>query len=61
VQHLFVARDLNFIGTNQDPFEEIHTEWRPFSETIRMVLDGEITEVCSVAAILKYQALRGNK
>jgi 8-oxo-dGTP pyrophosphatase MutT (NUDIX family) len=61
VQHLFVARDLTFVGTNQDPFEEIHTDWRPFSEAVRMVLEGEITEVCSVAAILKYQALRGNK
>jgi 8-oxo-dGTP pyrophosphatase MutT (NUDIX family) len=59
VQHLFVARDLTFVGTNQDPFEEIHTEWRPFREVIQMVLDGEITEVCSVAAILKYQTLQG--
>lgn len=58
VQHLFVAHELTFVGTNQDPFEEIHTEWRPFREAIRMVLDGEITEVCSVAAILKYQAVR---
>lgn len=58
VQHLFVAKGLAFVGTNQDPFEEIHTEWHPFDEVVRMVLEGEITEVCSVAAILKYRALR---
>ena len=57
VQHLFIARGLTFCGTDQDPFEEIHTEWRSFRRVVQMVLEGEITEVCSVAAILKYQAL----
>lgn len=57
VQHLFIARDLTFVGTDQDPFEEIETEWHPFDGVVRMVLDGIITEVCSVAAILKYKAL----
>jgi 8-oxo-dGTP pyrophosphatase MutT (NUDIX family) len=54
VQHFFVARNLKFVGTNQDPFEEITTEWHPFEQVVQMVLNGEITEVCSVAAILKY-------
>jgi 8-oxo-dGTP pyrophosphatase MutT (NUDIX family) len=58
IQHLFVARDLTFVGTDQDPYEEIHTEWRPFEEVVQMIFDGVITEVCSIAAILKYQAVQ---
>ena len=54
VQHLFVANDLNFVGVDQDPVEEIATAWRPFEQAIEMAVSGEITEVCSVAAILKY-------
>jgi 8-oxo-dGTP pyrophosphatase MutT (NUDIX family) len=60
IQHLFIARDLTFVGTDQDPFEEIHTEWHPFERALQMVLDGVITEVCSVAAILKYKAVRAS-
>lgn len=54
VQHLFVARELNFVGVDQDPVEEIVTAWRPFEQAVEMAINGEITEVCSVAAILKY-------
>jgi 8-oxo-dGTP pyrophosphatase MutT (NUDIX family) len=57
VQHLFVARELTFSGVHQDPVEEIETRWVPFDEVLRLARDGEITEVCSVAAILRY-ALR---
>ena len=54
VQHLFTARELVFVGTEQDPFEEIVTQWKPFEEAVEMVLSGSITEVCSVAAILRH-------
>ena len=60
VQHLFIASGLTFTGTEQEPEEEIATEWRPLHEAVAMVMRGEITEVCSVAAILKYgHAARG--
>jgi hypothetical protein len=36
-----------------DPEEDIMVAWRPFTEAIQMAIDGRITEVCSVAAILK--------
>jgi hypothetical protein len=49
-----VARELNFVGVDQDPVEEIVTAWRPFEQAVEMAMSGEITEVCSVAAILKY-------
>lgn len=54
VQHLYLARDLEFVGVDLDPVEEIVTEWLPFTRVLQMVNDGEITEVCSVAGILKH-------
>lgn len=58
VQHFFVARGLSFVGTNQDPYEEIVTEWHPFDHALDMVAQGTISEVCSIAAILKYDRWR---
>ncbi len=55
VQHLYVARELRFVGVRQEPVEEIVTEWVGFERVVGMVRDGGITEVCSVAAILKYR------
>jgi 8-oxo-dGDP phosphatase len=60
VQHFFVAKDLTFVGTDQDPFEEVVAEWVPFPQAVEMVLQGEITDVCSAAAILKYERLHRN-
>ena len=54
VQHLFVARELTFSGVHQDPVEKIETRWVEFNEVYNMALSGEISEVCSVAAILRY-------
>jgi 8-oxo-dGTP pyrophosphatase MutT (NUDIX family) len=55
VQHLFIARELQFVGAHQDEVEEIETIWRPFEEAVAMVMRGEITEVCSVALILRHR------
>jgi 8-oxo-dGTP pyrophosphatase MutT (NUDIX family) len=54
VQHLFVARQLTYCGVEQEPEEKIETRWIPFDRAVQMALDGGITEVCSVAAILRY-------
>lgn len=54
VQHLFVARELTFVGVHQDPVEEIVTKWVAFEEAVERALSGDITEVCSVAAILRF-------
>jgi 8-oxo-dGTP pyrophosphatase MutT (NUDIX family) len=60
VQHFFLAKNLHFVGTNQDPYEEIVTEWHSFDRALDMIMQGEMTEVCSIAAILKYdRRLRG--
>lgn len=52
VEHLFLATGLQCGETHPDPEEEIEVRWAPFAEAVRMVLHGDITEVCSVAAIL---------
>ena len=58
VQHLFLATRLRPARAHQDPFEQVIAEWHPFSRAVEMVMQGEITEVCSVAAILKVERLR---
>ena len=58
VQTLFFATGLSSTQTRLDPEEDISIEWRPFEEAMDMAMDGRITEVCSVAAILKVTCLR---
>lgn len=60
VQSLFLVRDLTPVETHQDPEEEITSCWRPFDNALQMVARGEITEVCSIAALLKVDWLRRN-
>jgi 8-oxo-dGTP pyrophosphatase MutT (NUDIX family) len=55
VQHLYLARGLKHVATNQDPEEQIVTRFVPFAEAVEMAMHGEITEVCSVAALLIVQ------
>ena len=52
VEQLFLASSLHRGAVHTDPEEEIEVRWVPFEEAVRMVISGEITEVCSVAAIL---------
>lgn len=58
VQHLFLATGLRPAHGHPDPEEELTLAWRPFPDVVAMVMNGEITEVCSVAAILKVALLR---
>jgi 8-oxo-dGTP pyrophosphatase MutT (NUDIX family) len=58
VQSLFLATGLSPTAMNLDPEEDIVVEWKPFSEAINMAMDGRITEVCSVAAILMVSQRR---
>ena len=53
VQSLFLATELATTDVQHDPEEDITVQWHPFGEAIAMAIDGRITEVCSVAAILK--------
>jgi 8-oxo-dGTP pyrophosphatase MutT (NUDIX family) len=58
VEHLFLATELRFVGDAQEGDEAIVTRWAPFDEAVAMVMSGEITEVCSVAAILRLAQRR---
>lgn len=58
VQTLFCATGLHACETRLDPEEDIAVMWHPFEEAVRMAMDGRITEVCSVAAILWAARLR---
>jgi ADP-ribose pyrophosphatase len=60
VQSLFLATELSGTAMNLDPEEDIVVEWKPFGEAVRMAMDGRITEVCSVAAILMVAVRRQN-
>lgn len=52
VQHLFLATGIEQGRPEPDPMEELAIRWEPLAAAVRMVAEGEITEVCSVAAIL---------
>jgi 8-oxo-dGTP pyrophosphatase MutT (NUDIX family) len=57
MQSLYLATGLSGCPMNLDPEEDIIVEWKPLAEAIDMVMDGRITEVCSVAAILMVSRL----
>jgi 8-oxo-dGTP pyrophosphatase MutT (NUDIX family) len=60
VQTFFLATDLSPTERNLDPEEDIVVQWVPFEEAVRMAIDGRITEVCSVAAILQIAVRRAS-
>ncbi len=61
VQSLYLATGLSATKTNFDPEEDITIVWKPFDEAVKMAMDGTITEVCSIAAILHVALLRQAK
>jgi 8-oxo-dGTP pyrophosphatase MutT (NUDIX family) len=61
VQTLYLATELSDTDMQLDPEEDITVAWKPFDEAVRMVVDGGITEVCSVAAILRVALLRNKR
>lgn len=61
VQTLFWATGIGKTERRLDPEEDIMVQWRPFEEAVAMAMDGRITEVCSVAAILHVACLRNSK
>ena len=58
VQRLYLATGLSATPTNFDPEEDITIVWKPFDEAVKMAMDGTITEVCSIAAILRVAMMR---
>jgi 8-oxo-dGTP pyrophosphatase MutT (NUDIX family) len=60
VQHLFLATRLREaeVAGHSDGEEQIDVFWTPFDTAVEMVMRGDITEVCSVAALLKVARRR---
>jgi 8-oxo-dGTP pyrophosphatase MutT (NUDIX family) len=52
VEHLFLATGLRSGANQPDGEEELTVRWVPFEDAVGMIFSGEITEVCSVAALL---------
>ncbi len=59
IQHLFLATGLGPSEAHHDAEEQIDVAWHPFKHVLEMVMASQITEVCSVAAILKVARMRG--
>jgi 8-oxo-dGDP phosphatase len=58
LQTLYLATGLTAIEAKPDPEEDIAICWKPFEEGVEMSLDGRITEVSSMAAILMVAQMR---
>ena len=61
VQSLYLATELTGTSTKFDAEEDISIVWKPFAEAVQMAMDGTITEVCSIAAILRVAMMRLGK
>lgn len=54
---IYLARDLRFGQSNPEETEQLTIRKMPFKDAYDMVINGEITDSMSVAAILKVKAL----
>jgi len=57
VGYTYVARQLEYVGSNPEETEVLHVRKLPFSELVEMVLRGEIRDGLSIASILKVQIM----
>ena len=55
---VFLAESLTFLGTSHEDTENLRLERLHFSKLYKQVLDGDITDSISVAAVLKLAVLR---
>ena len=55
--HLFLARGLRIEDQHLDPDEFLNVERIPFSEMVHRVMDGEIEDAKTIAAVLKTKIL----
>jgi len=58
VAHIFLAGNLTAGAPVPQGDEQVEPRWMPFAEVVHSVMEGEITESVSVAAILKVELLR---
>jgi 8-oxo-dGTP pyrophosphatase MutT (NUDIX family) len=58
VAYLFLARTLTGGPSASPGDEQVELHWMPFADAVLSVMNGEITESVSVAAILKVELMR---
>ena len=58
--HIFLATGLTLGDAQPEETEVLNVRKLPFEEACAMALDGRITDVMSVAAILRYRLMLGN-
>jgi hypothetical protein len=54
---LFVAQDLEFFESEPEESEDLKIKKLPFNDAYNMVMNGQITDSLSMAAILKTKIL----
>jgi len=59
--HVFVAEDLEAVGTAREPGEQIENLIVPWSEALRMVHAGEIQDAKTIAGLLLLDQQRHGK
>lgn len=57
---IYIAKDLSFFEAEPDEDEQLSIIKLPFSELVDKVMNGEITDSLSVAAVLKTKILLDN-
>jgi ADP-ribose pyrophosphatase len=57
ISYSFIARELSFSESEPEDTEQLEVRKVPFSEALRMAMDGEIKDALSVATILKTHLL----
>ena len=55
---VFIAKDLMFGESEPESTEELIVKKVPFNKAYEMVLNGEITDLISMTAIMKYQLMQ---
>lgn len=60
-QHIFLARDLNFVQTKKETMEEISLLKMTLDEAVQMVINGKITNASAVIGILLIEKLQKRK
>jgi 8-oxo-dGTP pyrophosphatase MutT (NUDIX family) len=61
IGYVFLAENLEQHDPEPEETEDLQLKKIPFQQAFQMVMDGEITDSISVAAILKYQCMRLSK
>jgi 8-oxo-dGTP pyrophosphatase MutT (NUDIX family) len=57
---LYVARDLQFTHAEPEETEDLQLKKVPFETLFQMVMNGEVQDAMSVAAVLKLKLMLGN-